>query len=273
MINNQSSPLKPWQSKIQRVIFEADTTAGKLFDIVLIGSILISVAVIMLDSVHHIRQQYGTILFIIDWVVTILFSIEYLLRLSCVGRPLSYALSFYGLIDLFSILPTYFSLLIPGTHYLSAIRIFRVLRVFRVLKLVQYIGEANILASALRDSRKKITVFLITVMTMVIVLGSIMYLIEGEKNGFTSIPMSVYWAVVTMTTVGYGDVSPHTPLGQALSMLIMIIGYSIIAVPTGIVTNELVNKKQTATTQACPQCSLEGHDKDAIYCKYCGSKL
>lgn len=272
-MNPKTVPLKPWQKNIHEIIFEADTVSGKLFDVLLIACILLSVTVVMLDSVHSIKLQYGDILFTIDWIVTVLFTMEYILRFSCIGKPWSYVFSFYGLIDLFSILPTYLSLLVPGTHYLSAIRILRVLRIFRVLKLVQYIGEADHIARALIASRRKITVFLFSVLSLVVVLGSIMYLIEGEENGFTSIPKGIYWAIVTMTTVGYGDLSPKTPLGQALSMLIMIIGYSIIAVPTGIVTAELTINKKGVSTQACPQCSLEGHDPDAKYCKYCGEKL
>ena len=273
MKRTKSANLKPWQLKLQEIIFEADTFSGKVFDVLLIGCIFLSVVVVLLDSVNSIRTSYGSILNAVDWFITILFTLEYILRLSCVGKPSSYAFSFYGLIDFFAILPTYLSLLVPGTHYLSAIRIFRVLRVFRVLKLVQYLGEAERLANALKASRRRIAVFLFAVITLVIVLGSTMYLIEGEENGFTSIPLSIYWAVVTMTTVGYGDISPKTPIGQALSVIVMIIGYAIIAVPTGIVSVELAEQKMAISTQACPECSAEGHDDDAEFCKYCGTKL
>jgi voltage-gated potassium channel len=209
-----------------------------------------------------------------EWFFTILFTIEYLLRLVSVGRPLAYATSFFGVVDLLAILPTYLSILIPGAQYLLVIRILRVLRIFRILKLVQYLGEARMLTQALRASRRKITVFLFVVLTLVTIFGSLIYLIEDPKDGFTSIPKSIYWSIVTLTTVGYGDMSPQTGLGQLLSALIMIIGYGIIAVPTGIVTVELAQAfKRQISTQACPECSAEGHDIDAKFCKYCGSGL
>jgi voltage-gated potassium channel len=211
---------------------------------------------------------------VFEWFFTILFTIEYVLRLYSVGRPHRYATSFFGIVDLLAVLPTYFSVFFPGSQYLLVIRILRVLRIFRVFKLVQYLGEANLLIQALRASRRKITVFLFTVATLVVVFGALMYLIEDASSGFTSIPASIYWAVVTLTTVGYGDISPKTPVGQALSVLIMIIGYGIIAVPTGIVTVELSQAfKKKLSTQACPECSREGHDSDATHCKFCGAKL
>ncbi|MFZ0392085.1 MAG: ion transporter [Calditrichia bacterium] len=266
--------------KLHEIIFEADTPAGKLFDILLIVSILLSVAAVMLESIARIRVQYGTLLTAAEWFFTIIFTIEYVLRLISVKRASAYAASFYGIIDLLAILPTYISILLPGAQYLLVIRILRVLRIFRVLKFVQYLSEATLLMQALRASRRKITIFLFAVFTLVVILGSMMYLIEGERNGFTSIPRSVYWAIVTLTTVGYGDISPKTNLGQALAALIMILGYSIIAVPTGIVTSEItraesgaVSEKDSFSTQACPSCGAEGHDRDAIHCKYCGSYL
>jgi voltage-gated potassium channel len=260
--------------KIHEIIFEAETPAGKLFDAVLILSIVASVALVMLDSIQSVHRSWGNALYVFEWMFTILFTLEYLLRLYCVGRPLQYAGSFYGLVDLLAILPTYFSVLFPGSQYLLVIRVLRVLRIFRVFKLVQYVGEARVLVQALRASRRKIMVFLFTVMTMVVIFGALMYLIEDASSGFTSIPASIYWAVVTLTTVGYGDISPKTSIGQALSVMIMIIGYGIIAVPTGIVTVELSRtSKKTVSTQACPECSREGHDADATYCKYCGAKL
>jgi voltage-gated potassium channel len=241
----------------------------------LIWAILLSVAVVMLDSVKAMNLRYGPLFTSLEWFFTILFTVEYVLRLVCVGRPLCYARSFFGVIDLLAILPTYLSLLLPGSQYLSVIRVLRVLRVFRVLKLVRLLNEASLLLRALRASRAKITVFLFAVLTMVVVLGSLMYLIEGEERGFTSIPRSVYWAVVTLTTVGYGDISPQTPLGQALATVVMILGYSLIAVPTGLITAEMTlsGARKTVSTQACPECSAEGHDADARFCKACGSRL
>lgn len=263
-----------WRGKIHEIIFEADTPAGKAFDIVLILSILISVVVVMLESVSSIRLHYFRLLFTIDWFFTLLFTIEYILRLVSVKRPLLYAQSFYGVVDVLAILPSYMSLLVPGTGYLQVIRILRVMRIFRIFKLVHYIQEAQTLGRALRASRRKIVVFLITVFTLVIIFGCIIYLIEGEENGFTSIPRSIYWAIVTMTTVGYGDISPKSSLGQAFAAIIMIMGYAIIAVPTGIVTAQVFRaEKGEVSTQACPNCSAEGHEADAKFCKYCGEKL
>jgi len=259
---------------LHEIIFEADTPSGKLFDVLLILSIVLSVILVMLDSVNSIQQSYGHLLYLGEWLFTILFTIEYILRLYSVGRPLSYATSFFGVVDLMAILPTYFSIFFPGTQYLLVIRILRVLRVFRVLKLVQYVSEARVLMHAMRASSRKIIVFLFVVLTLVVIFGSLMYIIEDPQSGFTSIPQSIYWAIVTLTTVGYGDISPQTGLGQTLAALIMIIGYGIIAVPTGIVTAELAQSyKKSISTQSCPQCSAEGHDPDAEFCKYCGAML
>ncbi|MBN2011596.1 ion transporter [candidate division KSB1 bacterium] len=274
MYHQHNKPLSPWQHRLHEIIFEADTASGKLFDVVLIASILLSVAIVMLDSVKSVQRLHGQFLYRGEWLFTILFSIEYVLRLVSVRRPIKYAASFFGVIDLLAVVPTYVSLLIPGTHYLLVIRILRILRIFRVFKLAQYMKEANRLTQALRASRRKITVFLFVVLTLVILFGSIMYVIEGEPNGFTSIPRSIYWAVVTLTTVGYGDISPNTNLGQAVAALIMIMGYSIIAVPTGIITVEMSRvANRDITTQACRMCNAEGHDSDAKFCKYCGGKL
>ena len=269
------SSTETWRGRLHEIIFEADTPAGKLFDVVLIFAIGGSVLAVMLESVTSIRSEYGTLLVVVEWVFTILFTIEYILRLICVRQPFKYATSFFGVIDLLAILPTFLSLLVPGTHYLLVIRLLRILRVFRVLKLVHYLREADTLMRALQNSRRKITVFLFTVVTMVVILGSLMYFIEGEENGFTSIPRSIYWAIVTLTTVGYGDILPMTITGQALASVIMIIGYGIIAVPTGIVTAELTRAERFVpkSTQHCSNCSREGHAKDAEYCKYCGFKL
>ncbi len=263
-----------WRPLLHEIIFEADTPAGKWFDVLLIWSILLSVAAVLLDSVASIRGEHARLLYGVEWFFTILFTVEYLLRLISIGRPVKYAVSFFGVVDLLSILPTYLSLLLPASKYLIVIRILRILRVFRVLKLAQYVREANLLMRALRASRRKIFVFLYTVVTMVIVFGALIYLIEGEENGFTSIPRSIYWAIVTMTTVGYGDISPQTGIGQMVASVIMILGYGIIAVPTGIVTVELSHAVgEEISTQACPECSAEGHDPDAVHCKYCGAKL
>ena len=260
--------------RLHEIIFEADTKAGKWFDVMLIVSIITSVLVVMMDSVAAFKSRYGMSLYTAEWGFTLLFTIEYLLRLFCVKKPVNYATSFLGVVDLFSILPTYASLFIPGSQYLIVIRVFRVLRVFRVFKLVQYLGEASILSRALRASRRKIIVFLMTVLTLVIIFGSLMYVIEGAQNGFTSIPRSIYWAIVTLTTVGYGDISPRTGVGQTLASMIMILGYAIIAVPTGIVTTELsLAGQKKVTTQACPECMAQGHDPDAVFCKFCSARL
>jgi voltage-gated potassium channel len=261
------------REKLREIIFEADTKAGKFFDLVLIASIILSVIVVMLDSVKSINAVFGETLFLAEWIFTILFTIEYLLRLYCVGKPIKYATSFFGIVDLLAIIPTYIGLFFPSTRYFTVVRILRVLRIFRVLKFVQYLGAAKSLLVALKNSRRKITVFIFTVITLVIIFGSLMYIIEGEENGFTSIPRSIYWAIVTLTTVGYGDISPSTPLGQAFAAFIMILGYGIIAVPTGIVTSEMAKNEGRVTSQACKDCSMEGHDYDAEFCKYCGSKL
>ena len=262
------------KGRLHEIIFEADTPGGKLFDVLLIVSIVASVALVMLDSVAGINAAHGRLLYAGEWFFTLLFTLEYALRLLTIGRPLAYATSFYGIVDLMAILPTYLSILFPGTQFLLVIRILRVLRIFRVLKLVPYVGEARMLVEALSASRRKITVFLFTVLTLVIIFGSMMYLIEDARDGFTSIPRCVYWAVVTLTTVGYGDISPKTGLGQLVSACIMIIGYGIIAVPTGIVTVELSHVfSRKISTQSCPQCSAEGHDSDARNCKYCGALL
>jgi voltage-gated potassium channel len=272
-MNNGAQNRAPWRDTLYTVIFGAETPAGKWFDILLIMSIIASVIAVMLDSVTSISRQHGTLLNALEWFFTIAFTIEYLLRLICVGRPILYATSFFGIVDLLAIIPTYISILIPGSQYLLVVRILRILRVFRVLKLVQYMGEALLLMKALRASSRKITVFLFTVLTLVIVLGSLMYLIEGAQNGFTSIPRSIYWAIVTLTTVGYGDISPQTNIGQMLAACIMILGYSIIAVPTGIVTVELSHVSAGKRLRSCRECSAEGHDADAVFCKNCGARL
>lgn len=263
------------QEWLHEVIFEADTPTGKAFDVALIIAILMSVAIVMVDSVASLHDAHGRWLYMLEWFFTILFTVEYILRLYCVARPLKYALSFYGIVDLLSILPTYLSLLLPGTQYLLVIRTLRTIRIWRVFKLVHFLREMETLFAAMRASFKKITVFMGIVLCLVTVLGSIMYVVEPAESGFTSIPRSVYWAIVTLTTVGYGDISPKTPLGQFIASLAMMLGYAIIAVPTGIVTVELsqLGRRKKPTTQNCRVCNREGHDHDAVFCKYCGERL
>ena len=263
-----------WRQVMFEIIFEANTPAGKWFDIALIICILLSVMTVMLDSVADVRADYGEFLYAAEWFFTILFTVEYLLRLVCIGRPARYAVSFFGVVDLLAILPTYLSLLFFGSSYLLVVRLLRVLRIFRVLKLGHHTKEAAVLKNALYASRRKILVFLFVVLTLVVIIGSLMYVIEKADNGFTSIPRSVYWTIVTLTTVGYGDISPQSGAGQFLAAIVMILGYSIIAVPTGIVTVELSRAHaDKASPQVCPHCSAEGHDRDAQYCKHCGTKL
>ncbi len=262
------------RARLHEIIFEADTRAGRLFDLVLIWLILLSVATVILESVSSVRAQYGEILRALEWLFTFLFTAEYILRLLSVRRPLRYATSFFGLVDLLAIVPTYLSIFVPGSQYLLVIRILRLLRVFRLLKLSEYVAEADTLRLALRASRRKISVFISAVVLLVVIIGALMYVIEGEEHGFTSIPISIYWAIVTLTTVGYGDLSPRTSLGQILASIVMVIGYGIIAVPTGIVTVELAQAaRRKVSTQSCPSCGAEGHDPDALWCKYCGAHL
>lgn len=272
-MNNTTKDRPLWRDTLHTIIFEAETPAGKWFDILLIVSIISSITVVMLESVHSINSQYGIYLKTLEWFFTIIFSIEYFLRLVCVGRPRLYATSFFGIVDLMAIIPTYLSLFIPGSEYLLVVRVLRILRIFRILKLMQYMSEAMILMKALRASSRKIVVFLFTVLTLVIILGSLMYIIEDARHGFTSIPRSIYWAIVTLTTVGYGDISPQTSIGQILAAFIMILGYSIIAVPTGLVSVELSKRPKKKPTLSCRECSAEGHDDDAKFCKYCGAEL
>jgi len=273
-MKDEIRPLRKWQLKLYQIIFGSGSYSSRLFDVVLIVSILLSVITVMLDSVKWIHLEYGEFLYAVEWFFTILFTIEYILRLISIRKPMTYVFSFFGIVDFLAIIPTYLSVIIAGSQYLLVIRILRVLRIFRVLKFVQYVGEAQVLVRALLASRRKVTLFLFTVLTIVVVIGSLMYLIEGEANGFTSIPVSIYWSIVTLTTVGYGDISPQTSLGQALAALIMIIGYSIIAVPTGIVTAEMsYAMKSNIAMNNCQSCGKEGHDTDAEYCKKCGTKL
>jgi len=276
MTNHPSAmAMAPWRRRVHEIVFEADTIAGKLFDLSLIAAIIISVMAVMFDSVTSIHNRYGQQLMGLEWGFTILFTVEYVVRLISVQNARRYATSFFGLVDLLAILPTYLSVLMPGSQSLLVIRALRLLRVFRVFKLGSYVKEGDFLLTALRASRAKITVFVSFVLSIAVVVGSVLYLIEGEASGFTSIPRAMYWAIVTMTTVGYGDIAPATTLGQVAAAGLMILGYAIIAIPTGIVSVELakLNPIMKVSTQACLVCSREGHHHDASYCKYCGSAL
>lgn len=272
----KKSVLRPWQHKVHEVIYEADTPAGKLFDIILLAAILLSVLMVMLESVESIEKKYSQVFIVSEWIFTIFFTIEYVLRIVSVGKPFKYIFSFYGVIDLISIIPTYLGIFVAAdTSAFRAIRSIRLLRVFRIFKLGRYLGEARTLSTALKASRPKIIVFLFAVLAIVIVMGTVMYLVEANQNtGFDSIPRSIYWAIVTLTTVGYGDISPQTELGQFIASIIMIMGYAIIAVPTGIVSSEINKAESVSTnTQACESCGAEGHADDAVHCKFCGGKL
>ncbi|AKF10427.1 ion transporter [Sandaracinus amylolyticus] len=256
------------------VVFESDTPAGRAFDTALLVAIFASVVAVLLESVPSFRARWGDALRASEWAFTILFAIEYVLRLAIVRQPLRYATSFFGLVDLLAILPTLVSLLVPGAQSLLVIRVVRLLRVFRVLKLASFTVEAAVLSRALRASRQKITVFIGAILSTVVIAGALMYLVEGDAAGFDSIPRGMYWAIVTLTTVGYGDISPRTPIGQAIASVLMIGGYGVIAVPTGIVSVELANATRAGLSpEACPGCGLEGHDADAGFCKRCGTRL
>jgi voltage-gated potassium channel len=269
----QEKPL--WKARLYEIIFEADTPAGKLFDISLLILIILSCLIVMLETVPEIPVGYAPYFYRFELIFTGIFTLEYLLRIIAVDKKRKYIFSFLGIIDFISILPSYLALLISGAQVLLVIRIIRLFRIFRILKLGQFIGAGNTLKSALLASRHKISVFLLTVLMVVIISGTIMYLIEGPEHGFTSIPKSIYWAIVTMTTVGYGDIAPQTLLGQTIASLIMILGYGIIAVPTGIMSSEMIQikSKDKLSTQVCPSCMRDGHDADAVYCKFCSNKL
>lgn len=262
------------RSRIREIIFETDTKAGKVFDIVLLVCIGISVLAVLLESVATIAERHGRLLRFLEWNFTILFTLEYAMRLYCVEKPVKYARSFFGIVDLLSILPTYLSVFIVGSQSLLVIRGLRLLRIFRVLKFARHVSEASVLMSALKASRPKITVFLGAVFTITIICGTAMYMVEGGRNGFRNIPESIYWAIVTTTTVGYGDLVPQTVLGKIIASAMMIMGYSILAVPTGIVSVELAHASRLSVgKKLCPSCSSEGHDIDALYCRFCGSHL
>ena len=272
--NKELWPNSLWRRRLFIIIFGTNTHAGRRFDIILLWAIMISIVIVMLESVDSIRQEYGEILRIAEWVFTVVFTFEYLLRIISISKPRFYITSFYGIIDFLSVIPTYLSLFISGGQYLLIIRALRLLRIFRILKLSRYMGEASTLSAALSASRHKITVFMWVVLTIVVIMGTLMYLIEGGENGFTSIPRSIYWAIVTLTTVGYGDIAPQTVLGQIMASLIMILGYAIIAVPTGIVTAEITQAKWARRViESCTRCGFNDHAPDAVHCKRCGTLL
>lgn len=275
MPRSDESALPAWRHRLHEVIFEAETKAGRAFDIALLAVILASVAVVLAESVPELRTVHGDLFRAIEWGFTALFTAEYLLRLLAVRRPLAWARSFFGVIDLLAVLPTWLALVVPGAQTLLVLRALRLLRIFRIFKLAAFLAEANLLRAALAASRRKIFVFLATVLLLVLVLGSLIYLVEGEEAGFVSIPRSMYWAIVTLTTVGYGDLAPQSALGRFVASIVMLLGYSILAVPTGIFTGELLAaaRRRGVSNQACPSCGLEGHDSDARHCKFCGAKL
>lgn len=264
-----------WRSRLHEIIYEADTIKGKWFDIVLIIAIIMSVLLVMLESVESIDAKYHKELITLEWIITVLFTFEYVARVISIKRPSKYIFSFYGIIDFLATIPMYVSLFFVDAHALIALRALRLLRVFRILKLTRYLGARRTLVTALRNSKLKIAVFLFSIVVLTIILGTIMYMIEGPENGFNNIPHSMYWAIVTLTTVGYGDISPSTPIGQFIASIVMILGYGIIAVPTGIVTSELAKGDDTVhtNTQHCPSCFEDNHLDGAEYCHQCGNRL
>lgn len=268
-------PLDGWRLRLYTVIFESDTLAGRRFDQALIFAILASLAVVVLDSMQSVSQQHHQMLGALEWVFTVLFSLEYLARLVCVRHPLRYATSFYGVIDLLALLPTYLALLVPEAHVLIDVRVLRLLRVFRIFKLTAYMSEYQALGRALASSRRKVMVFLTGVLMIVMVMGTVMYVVEGPENGFSSIPTSVYWAITTMTTVGFGDITPKTDLGRLISSVMMLLGWGTLAVPTGIVTAEMTSQRlgRPMSGRTCPECLSEGHLIEARFCLYCGAAL
>jgi voltage-gated potassium channel len=270
-------PLQGWRLQLYTIIFEADTRAGQLFDRWLIGVILLSLAVVVAGSVNALQVRFETVFNAMEWLFTLIFTLEYVARLVCVRHPLRYATSFFGIVDLLAILPTYLALLVPEMHALIDVRVLRLLRVFRIFKLTAYLSEFQSLGSALVASRRKIMVFLSVVLMIVVVMGTLMYVVEGPANGFTSIPISVYWAITTITTVGFGDITPKTDLGRLIASMMMLLGWGTLAVPTGIVTSEMAAQRMrqpvATTTRTCHECLTEGHAADALYCMHCGARL
>ena len=266
-------PAGGWRRDLYEVVFESDTRGGRLFDEALLIAIITSVVVVMFDSVHLLSNRYDNLLDALEWLFTLLFTIEYGARLVCVQRPWRYARSFFGIVDLLSILPTYLSVFVPEMHALIDVRVLRLLRVFRILKLTAYLAEYQLLAAALRNSRRKIAVFLLAVLMIVVTMGTVMYVVEGPANGFTSIPVSVYWAITTMTTVGFGDIAPHTDIGRLIASLMMLMGWGVLAVPTGIVTAEMTTQRLYTSGTRCASCGATHHATDARFCRVCGGRL
>lgn len=275
MVFGKERLTQPWRRRLYIIIFESDTPGGKAFDVVLLVLILLSILTVILESVASIQAAYGAELYMLEWFFTICFTAEYVLRIISAGYPWRYIFSFFGLVDLLSVLPSYLSLLYSGTRFLLVIRGLRLLRIFRVLKLTRYLGEAETLQMALRNSVYKIIVFIGAVLVVVVIIGAMMYMVEGPENGFTDIPTSIYWAIVTITTVGFGDITPLTPAGKFLASLLMLLGYGIIAVPTGIVSAELTkaDRAQYPSVSACARCKPEDHAPDAGFCRFCGATL
>lgn len=261
------------RKELYQIVFETNTRAGRVFDIALIVCIVLSIVIVALDSVEELQVEYGPLLNALEWIMTGLFTFEYALRIYILDERKKFIFSFYGIVDLLSLLPAYLGLLITGAHALLVIRSIRLMRVFRILKLAQFVGEGRVLARALKSSSYKISVFLVAVVTVVMISGTFMFMLEGKENGFTSVPQGIYWAVVTLTTVGYGDISPVTPMGKLFASVIMILGYAIIAIPTGIVSAEMVKSNKEERSIKCKVCSGEDHDTDAVFCKHCGAKL
>ncbi|QEH39686.1 ion transporter [Chitinophaga sp. XS-30] len=274
--NAETSGLRRWQHQLHAVIYGSETKGGKIFDIALLACILLSIVVVMLDSVKHLHAKYGDVFIAMEWAFTILFTIEYILRLICILRPYKYVLSAFGIIDLLAIIPGFLSVIFVGAQSLLVLRALRLLRIFRIFRLVHFVSEMRFLSVAILNSLRKISIFILFVLTCVVILGSVIYLVEDDSSGFTSIPQSVYWAIVTITTVGYGDIAPATTVGKFIASFIMLLGYGIIAVPTGIVTTEMamaVRQQRRGLNHACPSCGQDGHDHDAKFCKYCGGRL
>lgn len=269
-------PLDGWRLKAYTIIFEADTRAGRVFDVSLLLLIVLSVAVVFADSVGHLHARHGAIFRALELGFTLIFTVEYLVRLACVRHPVRYARSFFGVVDLLSVLPTYLAFVFPGLHALIDVRVLRLLRIFRIFGLSAYVSEYRSLALAIRNSARKILIFLSFVVIVTIIMGTVMFMVEGQEHGFTSIPTSIYWAVTTMTTVGYGDISPETALGRLIATLMMLVGWGTLAVPTGIVTVEMGHARRvhaSATTRSCQACLTEGHLPDAVFCMHCGERL
>lgn len=273
MRNKQSH--ESWRNRVYKIIFESDTPSGKAFDVALLIFILLSVLVVMLDSIQPLHYDYGSVFYFIEWFFTIIFTLEYILRLLSAPKPVKYATSFLGFIDVLSIIPTFISLLLVGAQTLLVLRVLRLLRIFRIFKLNHFLSEMNFLGEAISNSARKISIFMLCVLFLVIILGSLMYIVEGGQNGFTNIPTSIYWAIVTITTVGYGDISPITPLGKLLASVIMLLGYGILAVPTGIVTSQMAfaMRLKTSLNKKCNHCNSTYNDGDAKFCKMCGDEL